>query len=59
MQPNPILGSHPNQDGVTGIAHIEWEDFLFSIKTKTRDQEIKGMDFVPDQLDSSFQDFLY
>lgn len=37
-------------DGVPGIVGIEWEDFPFSAKTKTKDQEIKGMDFLQDKL---------
>ena len=38
------------RDEVGGITAIEWADFPFSAKTKTKDQEIKGMDFVPDKL---------
>jgi hypothetical protein len=38
------------RDGLTGITAIEWEDFPFSDKTKTKDQEIKGMDFLPENL---------
>jgi hypothetical protein len=43
---NQMITELLTEDGVRGIARIDWCEFPFSAETSTHDQELKGMDFL-------------